>query len=79
MMIRKGNYKIYGAGILSSLAESKKIFRGNSDIRDFNLETVINSEYDISKIQPFYYAIHSFDQLYQSLFKLEDILTKDIN
>ena len=79
MMIRNGDYKIYGAGILSSLGESKKIFSKSSDIRDFNLEIVINSEYDISKIQPFYYAIHSFDQLYQSLFKLEDILTKDIN
>lgn len=77
MMIREGKYKIYGAGILSSLAESKRIFSRKSDIRDFDLEDVINSDYDITKIQPFYYAIHSFDQLYQCLFKLEEILTKE--
>tara|TARA_B110000211_G_C14060769_1_gene545400 strand:+ start:703 stop:1434 length:732 start_codon:yes stop_codon:yes gene_type:complete len=77
MMIRKGDYKIYGAGILSSLAESKKIFSKNADIRSFDLEKVINSEYDISKIQPYYYAIQSFEQLYQSLFKLEEILARD--
>jgi phenylalanine-4-hydroxylase len=69
--------KIFGAGIISSFGESKRIFEDPAAIiKPFNLEEVLYLPFDKSSIQPVYYLAESFEQLYEMLPILEAILEK---
>jgi phenylalanine-4-hydroxylase len=59
-------WKIYGGGILSSPGET--VYAVESDIperRPFVLEDVLRTPYRYDIMQPIYYYLHSFDDLYQ--------------
>lgn len=58
-----GGVKAYGAGILSSIGEIEHAFGDSVERRPFNLEEVINTEFDYSAIQPVYYVIPSYEDL----------------
>jgi phenylalanine-4-hydroxylase len=62
--------KIYGSGIISSHAESHHALHapegtgeGKVERRAFDLETVINTPFEIDHFQPIYYVLDSFEQL----------------
>ncbi len=57
--------RVYGAGILSSKKETIYALEDNIPKRvDFDLITVLRTPYEIDRLQPIYYCIDSFDQLY---------------
>ena len=63
------NYKIYGAGLLSSIGESKKCF--TSEIKKIPLDTsCINYSYDITNYQPQLFVTPSFEALHEVLDEL---------
>lgn len=67
--------KIFGAGIVSSYGESKRIFEDeNAIIKPFNLEEILYLPFDKSSVQPVYYCAESFELLYGMLDRLEEIL-----
>jgi len=67
--------KIFGAGIISSFGESKRIFEDESAIiKPFSLQEILYLPFDKSSIQPVYYVADSFEQLYGTLPLLEQIL-----
>ena len=69
------NIKIFGAGIISSYGESKRIYDDEKAIiKPFNLEEILYLPFDKSAIQPVYYCADSFEQLYGMLDHLEEIL-----
>jgi len=59
----KGELKAYGAGLLSSFGELEHAFSNQVERRPFNLETVINTPYDYSDMQPILYVIPSYSEL----------------
>lgn len=63
-MIREnGELKAYGAGLLSSFGELEHAFSDKVERRPFDLEQVINTDYDYSEMQKILYVISSYSEL----------------
>lgn len=63
MIEEDGDVKAYGAGLLSSFGELENAFTGNVERRPFDLEQVINNDYEYSEMQPILYVIPSYAEL----------------
>lgn len=63
-----GKIKVYGSGLISSHGECTHVVERGAglEIREFNLEQVLHTVVDVSKMQPTLYAIESFDQIYEA-------------
>lgn len=59
----RGELKAYGAGLLSSFGELEHAFSDEVDRRPFDLERVINTDYDYSEMQKILYVIPSYTEL----------------
>jgi phenylalanine-4-hydroxylase len=72
----KGKIKVYGSGLISSHGECTQVIerQGGLEVRDFDLEQVLNTPVDVSKMQPVLYAIESFDQIYEATKEAESRL-----
>jgi phenylalanine-4-hydroxylase len=76
---QKGEIKLYGSGLISSHGESTHVIHRSSDggpeIRDFDLDAVLNQEFLVSEMQKVLYAVESFDQIYEAAKEAEHRLT----
>lgn len=70
----KGNIVSYGAGIISSAKETNKVFNREGNFINYNLETILNKDFYIDDVQNDYFVIESYEQLYQSLNNLQDLI-----
>ena len=68
---RQGITKSYGAGIISSIDEATIIAQKKRKFLPYSIYDIIQREYEIDTIQPLYFEIESFAQLYESLIDLE--------
>ena len=67
-MIRQdGQIKVYGSGLISSHGECTKVINGDCQIRDFNLDEVMETSVKVDEMHQMLFAIESFDQIYESL------------
>ena len=72
-LIKKNNdFKIYGAGIISSDEESKNVFSKKSRKLEFDVKKVMNQPFRIDVVQDTYYYINSFEQLTSSIPEIRD-------
>jgi phenylalanine-4-hydroxylase len=64
----RGEIKVYGSGLISSHGECTHVVERGAglEIRDFDLDQVLETVVDVSKMQPVLYAIESFDQIYEA-------------
>jgi phenylalanine-4-hydroxylase len=70
-----GGLRAYGAGILSSSAETRHATTGATPRRlRFELERVLRSEYCIDDLQPTYFVIRSYAELFDAVFALPALL-----
>jgi len=67
--------QIYGAGIISSYGETNHVWNDNVEIIPFSIDKVLSQDFKTTEIQPFYFGIDSFNQLYNSLDDAEKILS----
>lgn len=64
----KDGLRIYGAGILPSIAESRRVFEGKySIISEFNPEQILKQSINATRMQSVYFVIKQYDQLYAML------------
>jgi phenylalanine-4-hydroxylase len=63
----KGELKIYGAGIISSSSETIHSLDKHTPRPDFDVQTILNTNYRTDILQDQYFVIDSFNQLYDSL------------
>lgn len=63
---QKGAIKLYGSGLISSHGESTHVIHNGPEIRDFNLDQVLNQQFLVSEMQKVLYAVESFDQIYEA-------------
>ncbi len=75
-----GKIKVYGSGLISSHGECTHVVEGGADssqaleIREFDLDKVLDTVVDVSKMQPVLYAIESFEQIYEAAKETESRL-----
>ncbi|HEX3437940.1 MAG TPA: phenylalanine 4-monooxygenase [Pseudacidobacterium sp.] len=63
---QKGKIKLYGSGLISSHGESTHVINSGPEIRDFNLDQVMDQQFLVSEMQKVLYAVESFDQIYEA-------------
>jgi phenylalanine-4-hydroxylase len=73
---QNGSIKVYGSGLISSHAECSHVVAGDKqvEIRDFNLDEVLNQTISTSEMQPVLYAVESFEQVYEAALAAESRL-----
>jgi phenylalanine-4-hydroxylase len=78
-LIKENNQlKIYGAGIISSMGETKHCLSKEANHFPYDVQTIFNTNYRNDIIQDNYFVIDSFQQLYESLPEIERILEIEI-
>jgi phenylalanine-4-hydroxylase len=72
---QRGEIKLYGSGLISSQGESDYVIHRASgigpEIRDFDLNQVLEQEFVVSEMQKVLYAVESFDQIYEAAHEAE--------
>ncbi len=65
----QGAIKVYGSGLISSHGECTHVVERGAglEIRDFNLDQVLEEKVDTGNMQKVLYAIESFDQIYEAM------------
>lgn len=63
----KGEIKLFGSGLMSSCGEGPYALSDKVEKRDFDLQRVINTPFEIDHYQPLLYVIDSFEQLYEAV------------
>jgi phenylalanine-4-hydroxylase len=61
-----GQVKVYGSGLISSHGECSRVLAGGCEVRDFNLEEVLETVVDTGEMQPVLYAVESFEQIFDA-------------
>lgn len=69
-----GELKIYGAGILSSAGETKFSLSNEPAHLAYDVRKILNQEYWKDRFQDKYFVIESYEQLYESLPEIEEVL-----
>lgn len=63
---QRGAVKLYGSGLISSHGESTHVIEGRPEIRDFNLDQILEQKFLVSEEQKVLYAVESFEQIYEA-------------
>ena len=71
---QNGEIKVYGSGLISSHGECTRVLAGGCEVKDFDLESVLNQELDTGAMQPVLYAVESFSQIYEATKQAESLL-----
>lgn len=66
-----GGVKVYGSGLISSHGECTKVLAGGCDVKDFDLDAVLEQRFDTGAMQPTLYAVESFQQIYEAAHEAE--------
>lgn len=61
-----GAVKVYGSGLISSHGECTNVLGGGCEVKDFDLDAVLEQKFDTGAMQPVLYAVESFDQIYEA-------------
>lgn len=69
-----GEVKVYGSGLISSHGECTHVVNGGPEIRDFNLDQVLETAVDVGHMQPVLYAIESYEQIFEATKEAESRL-----
>jgi phenylalanine-4-hydroxylase len=74
LIMEEGELKIYGAGIISSKGETDHCLSNDARQLPFDIQTIFDTTYRTDVFQETYFVIDSFQQLYNSLEKIELLL-----
>ncbi|HRG51991.1 MAG TPA: phenylalanine 4-monooxygenase [Bacteroidia bacterium] len=69
-----GQLKIYGAGIISSKGETEFCLSPAAKLSHFDVSTIFNTSFRTDQIQEEYFVIESFEELYNSLGEIEELI-----
>lgn len=62
-----GRTKVYGSGLISSHGDAANALGPNCDRRPFDLDAVINQNYEIDRMQDVLFVVDSFEQLFAAV------------
>jgi len=69
-----GTSRAAGSGLISSHGECTRVLAGGCEVKDFNLDAVLDQKFDTGAMQPVLYAVESFDQVYEATKQAESRL-----
>jgi phenylalanine-4-hydroxylase len=72
----KEGLRIYGAGILSSAGETKYSLSDEPPKYDFDVRTIAKTSFRKDVFQERYFVIQSYEQLYESLGEIKEVLAE---
>ncbi|WP_213805118.1 phenylalanine 4-monooxygenase [Granulicella sp. dw_53] len=61
-----GDVKVYGSGLISSHGECTRVLAGGCEVKDFDLDAVLETKVDTGAMQPVLYAVESFEQIFEA-------------
>ena len=61
-----GEVKVYGSGLISSHGECTRVLAGGCEVRDFDLDAVLETPVDTGEMQPVLFAVESFEQIFEA-------------
>ena len=67
-----GRIKVYGSGLISSNGECTHVLEGHCEVRDFDLQAVLDTPVQVDQMHKLLFAIESFEQIYESLQQLTE-------
>jgi phenylalanine-4-hydroxylase len=67
----RGSVKVYGSGVISSHGECTNVIEGGCQIKDFDLDIVLNTPVKVDHIHKLLFAIENFEQLYEAMREAE--------
>ncbi len=67
----KGEIKVYGSGVISSHKECSNVIERGCEVRDFNLDEVLDTSVKVDELQKRLFAIENFDQIYEAMQEAE--------
>jgi phenylalanine-4-hydroxylase len=68
---QNGKIKVYGSGVISSHRECTNVIDAGCEVKDFNLDDVLETPVKVDEIQKRLFAIESFDQIYAAVQEAE--------
>ncbi|MFT4543731.1 MAG: phenylalanine-4-hydroxylase [Bacteroidia bacterium] len=71
--------RIYGAGIISSSAETENCLSDATAKHDFNVNQILNTSFRTDVTQDKYFVIESYEQLYESIPEIRIQLQKNLS
>lgn len=77
-VIREGEIKAYGAGIMSSYGETNRIAKRECTFFDFDIEAILHKDFRTDVMQEEYFVIENLEQLYNCLPEAERIICQQI-
>jgi phenylalanine-4-hydroxylase len=77
-LIYENGRKVYGAGICSSFGETIHSLSANVEVIPFNLNRVINTEFETDVVQILYFELESFDQLFKEFKLFRDTIREKV-
>jgi len=69
-----GKIKVYGSGVISSHGECSNVINGGCEVRDFNLDEILDTRVKVDEIHKRLFAIESFHQVYEAMHEAESRL-----
>ena len=71
--------EIFGAGIISSLGETNHCLSDKTEKVNFDVQTIMNTNFRTDAMQEKYFVIESFEQLYNSLPEIKSRLREALD
>ena len=71
LMKQDKKIKVYGSGVISSHEECTNVIEGGCEVRDFNLDEVLETPVKVDELQKVLFAIESFEQVYEAIHEAE--------
>jgi len=69
-LIREDGVKVYGSGLISSASDAANALSGDCEQRPFDLDAVLEQDFEIDHLQNVLFVIESFDQLFAAIDRL---------
>jgi phenylalanine-4-hydroxylase len=72
----EGQLKIYGAGIISSVGETEHSLSDKPERKPFDVKEIMMTPFQNDRIQEKYFVIDSYEQLFDSLQEIENVIAE---
>ncbi len=69
-----GEPKVYGSGLISSVADAANALGPSCDRRDFDIAAVIEQDFEIDRLQDVLFVVDEFEQLFEACRIMEERL-----
>jgi len=71
VIIERGEFKVYGSGLISSHGECINVIDGDCAIHRFSLDEVLATRVKVDELHKLLFAVSSFDQIYEAMHEAE--------